>query len=115
MYKRQGLETCVGLAERGAEIVILARDRNKTVKALDDIEHSTGVRPHFIPLDLSDLSSVNLAVESLVAKLSGRSIDILVANAGIATSEYSQSAQGYELSFAVNVLGHHVLIKGLHC
>lgn len=109
-----GLETCVGLAERGAEILILARDRNKTVSALDDIECRTGVRPHFIPLDLSDLSSVKLAIEALVAKLAGRPIDILVANAGIATSEYSQSRQSYELSFAVNVLGHHVLIKGLY-
>jgi retinol dehydrogenase 12 len=109
-----GFETCKGLAQRGAEVVILSRDRSKAEHAIQDIKKITDSEVHFIPLDLSDLETVIPAVGEIKQKYPNRSIDILIANAGIVASRYSKSAQGFELSFAVNVLGHHALIRQLH-
>ncbi len=108
-----GLEISRGLAARGAELVILARNQTTASAARDAIASTTGATVHVVPLDLSDLASVVRASERLPAILAGREIDVLVANAGVAPAAYAVSAQGHELAFATNTLGHHVLIRRL--
>lgn len=62
----------------------------------------------FVQLDLTNLASVRKAAETI--KSSVVNIDILINNAGImAVKEYSKSADGYELQFASNHLGHFLL------
>ncbi|QZT37163.1 SDR family NAD(P)-dependent oxidoreductase [Halosquirtibacter xylanolyticus] len=101
-----GLETTKGLIARGAEVIILARS-GKTVASF--VQESKG-RAHFVSLDLADISSVEKTIEDLKLILNGRKIDKLINNAGIALNEpHRLSPQGYELTFAVNVLGHHAL------
>lgn len=103
-----GLETAKGLLNRGAEVIILSRNRGKAEKIIGSLEG----RIHFVKLDLSDINSVKPAVEELKAILGSRKIDILINNAGVALSEPLRlSPQGYEFTFAVNVLGHHLLFK----
>lgn len=53
------------------------------------------------------------ATKSIEEIAGGRNIDVLIANAGGAPAKYSLSAQGHELGFAVNVLGHHVFVRRL--
>lgn len=106
-----GLETTKGLLERGAEVIILARNEEiskNVIKALNG-------KVHFVKLDLGDITSIKGSVEGLKKNLNGRKIDILINNAGIALREpHRLSPQGYELTFAVNVLGHHVLFNQCH-
>ena len=64
--------------------------------------------------DLSDLSSIERCAESLLA--GGAPIDTLVLNAGLQYSGIDEprwSAQGFELTIAVNHLGHQVLMQKL--
>jgi retinol dehydrogenase 12 len=108
-----GLETSLGLVRRGADVVILARNELKAKKAIEIINRVTKTNVSFIPLNLSDLESVITAIDKIHRQWSDRLIDGVIANAGIWPREYSQSAQGFEIAFAVNVLGHHVLVRGL--
>ncbi|MGH0032794.1 MAG: SDR family NAD(P)-dependent oxidoreductase [Myxococcota bacterium] len=98
-----GLETGRGLAERGARVVSCAR--------------SEPAGPHrtarFVPLDLADLRSVADALARIEALLAGRRLDVVVANAGLWPTRHRLSAQGHEIAFATNVLGHHALIRGM--
>mgnify|MGYP003956171399 CR=1 FL=1 len=69
----------------------------------------------FVPyLDLGDLESVERCAKELLSNC--ESIDSLVLNAGLqytGSSEARFSAQGFELTFAVNHLGHQVLTQYL--
>lgn len=109
-----GLETCIGLAKRGAEIVILARNRAKSEAAIKQIQQINGAVVHFIPLDLGDLTSIPEAIEGIGNLYPNRNIDLLIANAGLWPEGYGESAQGFEIAMAINVLGHHALINSLY-
>ena len=64
--------------------------------------------------DLADLSSIERCAESLLAK--GEPIDTLVLNAGLQYSGAAEprwSTQGFELTIAVNHLGHQALLQQL--
>ena len=108
-----GIEVSRGLARRGAEIVIAARNPKTAGTARDAIARETKAVVHYVPLDLSDLSSVVKASESLRDLCSGRGIGVFVANAGVWPQKYERSAQGHEIAFATNTLGHHVLVHRL--
>jgi NAD(P)-dependent dehydrogenase (short-subunit alcohol dehydrogenase family) len=108
-----GIEISRGLAARGAELVMAARNPTTATAACAAISKETGAKIHHVPLDLTDLSSVVRATTSIEKITAGRKIDVLVANAGVAPTKHSLSAQGHELGFAVNVLGHHVFARRL--
>jgi len=107
-----GLHVSAGLARRGADVVIAARNRETSSQACARIGAETKAAMHDVPLDLSDLASVASALEELARIASGRRVDVLVANAGIWPQAYSTSAQGHEIAFATNTLGHHALVRG---
>jgi len=71
-----------------------------------------GVPVHFAPLDLGDLLTVPRTLECVQRLLAGRRLSIVVANAGLWPTRHACSAQGHELAFATNVLGHHALLRG---
>ncbi len=65
-----------------------------------------------IPLDLASLASVRQFAETLMWRLAGTRIDILVLNAGMQSStNKARSDDGYELTFAVNHLAHYLLAR----
>ncbi|HEY1957952.1 MAG TPA: SDR family NAD(P)-dependent oxidoreductase [Polyangiaceae bacterium] len=108
-----GIEISRGLAARGAELIIAARNPVTATAACEAISKETGAKIHHVPLDLTDLKSVVQSTNSIEKIAAGRKIDVLVANAGVAPTKHSLSAQGHELGFAVNVLGHHVFVRRL--
>jgi NAD(P)-dependent dehydrogenase (short-subunit alcohol dehydrogenase family) len=108
-----GIEIARGLARRGAEVVIAARNPKTAAAARDTIASATNATVHRVPLDLSDLASVVKASDALRDLCSGRGIDVFVANACIWPQKYECSAQGHEMAFATNTLGHHVLVRRL--
>jgi len=106
-----GLETCRGLLERGAQVVMASRDEAKAAGACETLRGDLGADApvEHLPLDLANLDSVARATDLL----GDRPIDVLVANAGVLPQTYATSAQGHEQAFGVNVLGHFVLVRRL--
>ena len=105
-----GLETARSLARAGAEVTLAVRNPDAGAKAAQDIGKSTGsddVRVAVI--DLADQA----AVASFVQTWNGP-LHLLINNAGVITPALSRTAEGWELQFATNYLGHFTLSRGLH-
>lgn len=65
-----------------------------------------------VPLDLASLASVRAFADAVTTQLGDTRIDILVLNAGRqAAGGDQQSADGFELTFAVNHLAHYLLAR----
>jgi NAD(P)-dependent dehydrogenase (short-subunit alcohol dehydrogenase family) len=108
-----GLEISRGLARRGAEVIIAARNTTTAEAACERIGRETGATLHHVPLDLATLESVSAVLTPLEAAAKGRRVDLLVENAGIWPEDYATSKQGHEIAFAVNTLAHHLLVRRL--
>lgn len=106
-----GLETVKGLLKRGAEVIVLSRNKKKDKNIIRELRGKV----YFVSLDLGNIKSIRNSIEKLEDVLMGREIDVLINNAGMAVKgEIQVSPQGYELSYAVNVLGHHILFQECH-
>lgn len=103
-----GLEACVKIARMGAAVVMVARDRSKGEAALADVKTRSGSKT--VSLLLCDFSS-QAAIHALAAEFLSRHprLDVLINNAGLASATHRRSAEGLELSFAVNHLGYFLL------
>jgi NAD(P)-dependent dehydrogenase (short-subunit alcohol dehydrogenase family) len=108
-----GYETALALAAAGAEIVLASRHEGKGASALARLRAAhRGVTARFEQLDLASLASVAAFAERLLA--AGRGIDLLVNNAGVmAPPDRRVTADGFELQFATNYLGHFALTARL--
>lgn len=106
-----GVETARALAQAGAEVTLAVRNLPAGEAAAADIMNTTDNHRIFVSrLDLSDLTSVS----AFVAAWHG-TLDVLVNNAGVmAIPQRQLSAQGHEMQFATNHLGHFALALGLH-
>ncbi|MGK5443441.1 SDR family NAD(P)-dependent oxidoreductase [Micromonospora sp. URMC 105] len=106
-----GLETARALARAGAEVVLGVRRISAGEQAAADIAADVGAeRVTARELDLADQASVRRFVAGWEQPL-----HILVNNAGImAVPELERTAEGWELQFATNFMGHFALTVGLH-
>jgi NAD(P)-dependent dehydrogenase (short-subunit alcohol dehydrogenase family) len=103
-----GLETARRLALAGAEVILAVRTPAKGVAAARDIPGVTRVEE----LDLASLASVSAFAERFLT--AGRPIDLLINNAGVmAVPARQTTADGFELQFGTNYLGHFALTAGL--
>lgn len=102
-----------GLSVRGASLIIAARREAQLRTAVASIEKETRNLVEQTPLDLADLASIADAAGKITRMTKEAPFDIVVLNAGVWPKKYAQSAQGHEIAFAVNVLGHHALLKRL--
>ena len=82
-----GKGMAIGLARAGADIAVVARNPEKTARALDEIR-ALGVKAYGIKADISSKDQVDAAVAE-AGRVMGR-IDILVANAGITVRKQPQ-------------------------
>jgi NAD(P)-dependent dehydrogenase (short-subunit alcohol dehydrogenase family) len=111
-----GVETARALAHAGAAVTLAVRDTNAGARIAADIAASDGTRKstagaelRVARLDLADRTSIAAFVAAWEEPL-----DILVNNAGImALPELELTAEGWELQFATNHLGHFALALGL--
>jgi NAD(P)-dependent dehydrogenase (short-subunit alcohol dehydrogenase family) len=106
-----GVETARALAGAGAEVTLAVRDVYAGDRTVSDIAATTGnTALHVGRLDLADQASV----ADFVARWSGP-LDRLVNNAGVmALRNLQLTAEGWELQFATNHVGHFALALGLH-
>jgi NAD(P)-dependent dehydrogenase (short-subunit alcohol dehydrogenase family) len=103
-----GFETATVLANKGAHVVLAARDLDKGKQAAARIcatspSADVGVRE----LDLASLKSVCEAAEALNSTYPR--IDLLINNAGVMFTREGCTQEGFELQFATNHLGHFAL------
>ncbi|WP_328877519.1 SDR family NAD(P)-dependent oxidoreductase [Streptomyces sp. NBC_00299] len=105
-YSGLGLETTRALTKAGARVVVPARRRAAAEEALSGV---SGVEVD--ELDLGDLESVRGFAERFLA--SGRTVDIVIDNAGIMACPETRVGPGWEAQFATNHLGHFALVNRL--
>ncbi len=100
-----GLATARELAGAGARVVMACRNLEKGEAAKRDIEAATpGAALELEQLDLSSLDSVRAFAE----RFSG-GLDLLINNAGVMAPPRGRTADGFELQFGTNHLGHFAL------
>lgn len=103
-----GLETTRALVRAGGHVVMAARDPASAGAARDRVRgEQAEASTEIVPLDLADLSSVRTAAARILARHA--SIDLLVDNAGIMGIPERRTADGFEMQFGVNHLGHFAL------
>ncbi|WP_031035711.1 SDR family oxidoreductase [Streptomyces sp. NRRL F-5650] len=108
-----GLGIATRLAAAGAEVLLPVRNPRKGDAALDAIRARVpGAAVSSRALDLSSLTSVAELGRTLLAE--DRPIHLLVNNAGVMTPPARQTtADGFELQFGTNHLGHFALVAHL--
>jgi len=107
-----GYETALALSKAGAEVILTGRDDRKGRPAIDKISHEVaGARLSYEHLDLASLASVADFAQRMHAR---QSLDLLVNNAGVmALPRRQTTADGFEMQFGTNHLGHFALTARL--
>jgi NAD(P)-dependent dehydrogenase (short-subunit alcohol dehydrogenase family) len=104
-----GYHVALKLARKGAQVVLACRDQQRGEDALARLRaDSPGTQTELAILDLASLSSVRDFAKKELAQQ--RPLHILINNAGVmAPPKRLQTADGFELQFGTNVLGHFAL------
>ncbi|KAJ6514336.1 NAD(P)-binding protein [Mycena vitilis] len=100
-----GKETVKALLQHNAKVYLAARSPANARAAIDDLKAQTGKEAEFLELDLADLHSIKRAAEET-------QLHVLFNNGGVMGPPIDQlTAQGYDLTFGTNVLGHFYFTK----
>jgi len=100
-----GFETAKMLAARAATVVLACRDPGRARQAKERIlAAAPGAHLDAITLDLASLASVRDAAAELRSR--HRTVDVLINNAGVMWVPRSETADGFEMHFGTNHLGH---------
>src|SRR5687768_13059972 len=103
-----GLVTARELARKGALVVLACRNLDKGRTALAECV-APGSAPELEELDLASLASVRSFAERFRAKHGA--LDLLINNAGVMAPPRRETADGFELQFGTNHLGHFALTE----
>ena len=103
-----GFEAARVLAIRRARLILGCRDQGKADDAVTRIRAAApGADVLVVPLDLASLDSVRAAAGQI--RSTCERIDLVVNNAGVMMPPYGRTADGFELQFGINHLGHFAL------
>ena len=103
-----GKEAALNLAKSGHRILMLCRDSEKSTKAQAEIISQSGNENIILfPVDLAEPQSIRVTIEKI--KNQYESIDVLVNNAGLHKAKREVTADGLEMTFAVNYLAPFML------
>lgn len=103
-----GFETARVLANKEATVIIAIRNLEKGNKAVEKIlAQNKDADVRIMELDLANLESVEKFAENFKNEYSR--LDLLINNAGVMIPPYSKTADGFELQFGTNHLGHYAL------
>lgn len=104
-----GIETARALAEAGAHVTIAVRKPDLGEAAVADIASTASGRATWDMLDLANLASVRAFID----RWANRPLNYLVNNAGVMACPQAWTADGFEIQFGTNHLGHFLLAVGL--
>ncbi|KAL8159931.1 hypothetical protein V2J09_001468 [Rumex salicifolius] len=107
-----GFSVAEGLASRGASVYMVCRSKERGEVALSKIQSATGSQNVY--LEVCDLSSIS-DIKSLASRFSSKEepLHVLVNNAGVLESKRILTSEGFEMNFAVNVLGTYALTESM--
>jgi len=107
-----GYETALALAKAGSEVILTGRDDRKERSAIEKISREVaGAKVGYEHLDLASLASVADFAQRMHAR---HSLDLLISNAGVmALPRRQTTADGFEMQFGTNYLGHFALTARL--
>jgi NAD(P)-dependent dehydrogenase (short-subunit alcohol dehydrogenase family) len=103
-----GFVTARELARAGARVILACRNVERGAAARGDMEAQVpGAELELEALDLASLDSVRGLAERFRAAHDG--LDLLINNAGVMATPRRRTADGFELQFGTNHLGHFAL------
>ncbi|KAK3269958.1 hypothetical protein CYMTET_21620 [Cymbomonas tetramitiformis] len=103
-----GKHTATRLAENNATVIIHGRSESRGEKARQDIIKATGNESvEYFNADFTSMGQIREMSEAIKAKYSR--IDCLINNAGVYETQKCLSEDGYEMSWAVNVIAPFLL------
>jgi len=103
-----GFETTRGLASKGAHVVLACRNLDKGNSVMKEIQAEfPQASLEVMELDLANLDVVRRFADAFAQRYPA--LDILCNNAGVMALPYRQTADGFELQFGTNHLGHFAL------
>jgi NAD(P)-dependent dehydrogenase (short-subunit alcohol dehydrogenase family) len=107
-----GYETALALAKAGAEVILTGRDDRKGQSAIEKIGREViGAKISYEHLDLASLASIADFAQRMGVR---QSLDLLINNAGVmALPRRQTTADGFEMQFGTNYLGHFALTARL--
>ncbi|MFI5802043.1 oxidoreductase [Streptomyces sp. NPDC051561] len=104
-----GAATALYLARAGARTVLACRSVERGAYILERVRAvAPGADVRLVRLDLADLTSVREAAERIGGEVDGH-LDLLVNNAGVMALPLRHTADGFEMQFGTNHLGHFAL------
>jgi len=107
-----GKQTALELSKQGFTLGLVGRNHEKGETVISEIQAETGNESlTFFEADLSLLAQVNAVAQQI--KRTYDSIDVLLNNAGAYMSDFSQTEEEYETTFALNHLNYFLLTHEL--
>ena len=103
-----GYEMARALARKQATVILACRNQDKGEAAVRQIaQEYPAAKAELMPLDLSDLAAVRRFADEFAQHY--QRLDLLINNAGIMEIPFGKTADGFELQFGTNHLGHFAL------
>ncbi len=103
-----GYEMARALSQKEAKVILACRNPDKGEEAVGRIgQEYPSAQVELLQLDLASLASIHRFAEEILRRYDR--LDILINNAGIMRTPLGKTADGFELQFGTNHLGHFAL------
>jgi len=103
-----GKVSALALAKMGAEVIIVGRNPQKTERVLNELKIESGSQKlDMLIANLSSIAQIRKLATEFLSKYD--SLDVLLNNAGGFFNSYQQSADGLEMTFALNHINYFLL------
>jgi NAD(P)-dependent dehydrogenase (short-subunit alcohol dehydrogenase family) len=106
-----GLACARAMVDLGAQLCIVGRDAERTRATAADLGRDSGIEVTAHIADLNRLADARRVADEIAA--GGAAVDVLVHNAGALTAEYRRTEDGFEATYASQVLSPHILTSRL--
>jgi NAD(P)-dependent dehydrogenase (short-subunit alcohol dehydrogenase family) len=103
-----GYEMARALTYKQATVILACRNKDKGAAAVRQIDQEyPTAKAELMQLDLSDLAAIRRFADEFTRHY--QRLDLLINNAGIMQVPFGKTADGFELQFGTNHLGHFAL------
>jgi retinol dehydrogenase-13 len=104
-----GYQAAKRLAQAGAHLILICRNREKSIKVKQELTNGNGTQVDLIQADFSNLTEVRQAAGQILANYPH--IDVLINNAGLHNTHRILTDDGFETVFCVNHLASYLLTR----
>ncbi len=105
-----GKYTALGLAQKGFRVIIASRNEKKNQDVAEALRKDSGTKHIYgMELNLASFRSIRAFAKSFAQRFG--KLDVLVNNAGLYTSDFQLTEDGFEMQIGVNHFGHFLLTE----